>query len=108
MTPAHELLHEITQIVFNILFVMNARPEYVERGAKQGIHKKNHSEIWTPNVIGAKYQIKTVKSKDAEPSGFHKRIHWRRGHYRLQKYGVGLTQEKRIWIEPVLVGGKEQ
>lgn len=32
------------------------------------------------------------------------RTHWRRGHWRLQRHGEGLSQCKRIWIKPVMVG----
>ncbi len=35
------------------------------------------------------------------------RTHWRRGHWRLQRYGEGLSQCKRIWIKPVMVGSDQ-
>lgn len=31
------------------------------------------------------------------------RTHWRRGHWRQQRHGVGLSLVKRLWIKPVLV-----
>lgn len=36
-------------------------------------------------------------------------MHWRRGHFRMQRYGQGLELRRRIWIMPVLVlpGGEE-
>lgn len=37
-------------------------------------------------------------------SGGSLRTHWRRGHWRFQRHGEGLSQRKRIWIKPVLVG----
>lgn len=35
------------------------------------------------------------------------RTHWRRGHWRLQRHGEGLSQSKRIWIKPVMVGSDQ-
>jgi hypothetical protein len=32
------------------------------------------------------------------------RTHWRRGHWRMQPYGPQLSNYKRIWVRPVLVG----
>ena len=34
----------------------------------------------------------------------HKRAHWRRGHFREQRYGEGRAELKVIWIKPTLVG----
>lgn len=34
------------------------------------------------------------------------RVHWRRGHWRIQRHGQGLVERKRIWIKPVLVGSE--
>lgn len=32
------------------------------------------------------------------------RLHWRRGHWRMQPCGPKLSQVKRVWIRPMLVG----
>lgn len=32
------------------------------------------------------------------------RAHWRRGHYRMQRFGVQLAQQKLIFVQPTLVG----
>lgn len=34
--------------------------------------------------------------------------HWRRGHFRAQRYGTGLLESKIIWIAPVLVNFDEK
>ncbi|WP_143518111.1 hypothetical protein [Pseudomonas sp. PIC25] len=34
-----------------------------------------------------------------------KRAHWRKGHFRMQPYGVGASKRKVIFIEPTVVGG---
>lgn len=33
----------------------------------------------------------------------HRRPHWRRGHWKMQAFGAGLSQHKRLFIKPVLV-----
>lgn len=92
------------KFVFNLLYAMAARPEYIETGKRIGTHRKNKSEIWTPNIIGRKYAVK----RSGESSGDHAspRMHWRRGHFRHQPYGPNLTETKVIWIEPMLVNAK--
>ncbi len=35
------------------------------------------------------------------------RSHWRRGHWRNQPYGVGLSEHRLVWIKPVFVKGSE-
>lgn len=35
------------------------------------------------------------------------RSHWRRGHWRLQRYGTGLTLLKLLWIKPTVVNPSE-
>lgn len=40
-------------------------------------------------------------SKDVQP----KKIHWRKGHFRMQPYGLGAAKRKVIFIEPTIVGG---
>lgn len=90
--------------VFNTIFAMSARPEYVESGERLGTKKGTQSELWSPNVIGRKYAIKSHTF--AKASGGSVRLHWRRGHFRQQAYGIGLTQRRIIWIEPMMVGAK--
>lgn len=94
------LLH----LVFNLIFAMAARPEYIETGRKIGFHRKSNSEIWTPNIIGRKYAVKT--SAAAYGTGIKKRLHWRRGHFRQQRYGKNNAETKIIWLEPALIGAK--
>lgn len=101
-----DMLKRLPGIVFSLIFAMNARPELIERGRKVGTHKKSKSEIWEPNIIGRKYRIKTDGSGDG--TGSSKRMHWRRGHYRLQPFGPGRSETKTIWLEPMLVGLKNE
>jgi hypothetical protein len=36
-------------------------------------------------------------------SDVQRRPHWRRGHWKMQAHGPGLTQHKRLFIKPVIV-----
>jgi hypothetical protein len=100
-----EIIDSIARSVCNLLFIMAARPDYVEAGRRQGFHKKSKSELWTPNVIGKNYRIKTKAQGEGGTNGT-KRFHWRRGHFRHQAFGPQLMERKTIWIEPMMVGIK--
>jgi hypothetical protein len=95
----------LPNIIFNTLFAMAARPEYVESGKRIGNMKKSKSELWTPNIIGRKYATKYDPNAE---TGTHAspRMHWRRGHFRQQACGIGRLEHKIIWIEPMLVNAK--
>ena len=97
-------------IMFGTLLALQARPDLltkeklnsVVRDKKKGTVK----EFWSPNVIGKDYRLpekSPVHSTHASP-----RMHWRRGHFREQKYGVKLSQTRSIWIEPSLVNAGEK
>lgn len=95
-------LEKVIELSFNIIFAMISRPEFIGSGKKIGFHKKQKTEIWSPNILGAKYIYKRAASSDN--SNFKRRLHWRRGHFRNQRIGIGLTESKIIWIEPMIVG----
>lgn len=44
------------------------------------------------------------QGNDAQGDGYSVRTHWRRGHWRMQPCGPQLSQIKRVWIRPTLVG----
>lgn len=78
------------QVVFNLLFVMDARPDLVETARKLKTvrwKKRELRDLWQPNVVGARYRL---KSEPAGGTHASPRMHWRRGHYRLQGYGKRL------------------
>lgn len=99
-----EFMHLLCKIVFNLLLAAATRPELIEAGAKVGRHKKSGAEIWTPRFLGRKYRVQ-AKGESVSLGG-HIRWHWRSGHFRLQHFGQGRTEEKLIWIEPYQAGGK--
>lgn len=53
------------------------------------------------------YDEETVKprrdNEPGEPSRISPKPHWRRGHYRKQRCGPNLSEEKLLFIKPVLV-----
>lgn len=102
----NDLLHTLARLTFSILCALMARPELVEKeGRKLGFCKKTKSELWTPNRIGRRYQIKRTVAQDfGSQTGLSKRAHWRRGHFRNQPFGSESLERKIIWIEPMLIG----
>ncbi len=63
---------------------------------KQKLEKFSYSKI---HLLGGnlKKQYENLKTEiEVEP-------HWRRGHWRKQPYGKGLTETKLIWIKPTIV-----
>lgn len=95
---------ETARWVFNTIYAMSSRPEYIEGGERVGRYKQTQSEVWTPNIIGRKYAVKSTSFPNEKKGSV--RLHWRRGHFRQQAYGIGRTQHRVIWIEPMMVGGQ--
>lgn len=107
-----ELANKMYSLGVKLMLAMTARPQMIETGTCVRPAKIKHgrlrSELWSPNMIGARYQV--LRAKTEHQGGTHASpcLHWRRGHYRYQKYGPGLTLRKLIPIDPVLVGATEE
>ena len=105
-----ECCERLSVLMFKLLVVLNTRPNLVEPGncvrSARTRKGKPRSELWSPNIIGAKYRV--LRERTA-PTGTHAspRLHWRRGHLRNQAHGPGRTLRKLAWIEPTLVGMQE-
>lgn len=104
-----EFLNTLVELTFAVLLAIVARPSLMRRGERRGRHKKSGLPVWTPNVVGRDYRVRSESDgAHPHPDGHaRKRLHWRRGHFRLQPFGPGRTDRKIIWMEPVLVGGEE-
>lgn len=80
-----------SNILFNLLLLMENKPEIISReGSRRvGYHKKQRCDLWSPNILGAKYRIERVGLDQASERGSHAspRWHWRSGHWREQGYG---------------------
>lgn len=96
-------LHSIT---LRLMLLMQFRPEFVVEGREvrpaRNDRKKTAIALWSPNVIGAGYAMRTERSEPSE-TGISPRSHWRRGHWRSQAYGEGMLLRKTLWIEPVYI-----
>lgn len=92
-TPADvEFNDRCTNILFNLLLLMEARPEIIskEGSRRVGYHKKRRCELWSPNILGRGYRIgRPTPTDPTADKGTHAspRWHWRRGHWREQGYG---------------------
>lgn len=97
-------------LALKLILVMNARPEQVSRGSLLRSVKPKRTgdprvEYWSPNVLGRSYSVATEGDTTAAPGEQgHRRMHWRRGHFRQQPHGPNMSLRKTIWLEPCLVG----
>jgi hypothetical protein len=106
------------QLAIQVMLAMVSRPDLVTsgsciRGGKTSGKFKDSPkpEVWSPNVIGKTYTIKSERSDEDSGTGTHAspRTHWRVGHFRLyepcpeNRWKVS----KQIWIEPVLVSARK-
>ncbi|MGH9846383.1 MAG: hypothetical protein ACREEM_47395, partial [Blastocatellia bacterium] len=101
-----DVINHLARIAINALLTFDARPELREPGARVKTKTKHRGrrETWSPNWVGRSYSIsrQTATGTHASP-----RMHWRRGHWRMQPHGPNRSEHKLIWIEPVLIGGSE-
>jgi hypothetical protein len=116
--PEIQFIDRLRALAINLLLIMSTRPELVETTStlvtsdNKGFGKistREDRQRWSPNWIGREYRIKTTtraKTTTVDAKRTSPEIHWRRGHYREQPYGEKLSKKKTIWMEPVLIGGK--
>ncbi len=87
-------------------------PEDLPAHLKTNLEKANtkrkkeiaKTDIATSGFTKIKYVgfgIKTTRPK--ETTGKEVAVHWRRGHWRNQKFGVNLSESKLVWIMPTIV-----
>lgn len=97
----------LPQAAFQIILAMLACPEMIEAGVlvrhqsnKKGRIKK---ALWSPNFFGKAYLKYDVVVGDPGEASC-RRPHWRRGHFRHQRYGPGNKAIRVLWIQPMLIG----
>lgn len=139
-----EITKKVCSLIFKLLVVLNTRPALVETGQIARKAKFNHktgaqeqSELWNPNIIGAKYRTLRQPGTGTHASP---RWHWRRGHLTHVRIGslkspdfVSITalprredgeidwlkvpdetreafwrSHKRHWVEPTLINFDEE
>lgn len=101
-------VRRMTTLAVNLILAATSMPEMISRERILRPAKKDGKEVirralWKPNFIGEHFRIQ-YEHKDAEGTHRSPHAHWRRGHWRNQRYGEKLSQVKRIWIQPVFVG----
>jgi hypothetical protein len=106
----------VSRLLYNLVLIMTASPALIEPGScvrKATGRPGRTQELWNPNFFGRTYRIKqglaaperTAGDVEALSGGHHAspRTHWRRGHFRHQRHGIGSLEIKVLWIEPLLV-----
>lgn len=97
----------IPRAAFQIILAMLAAPELIEAGTLirsfKDKKRRQPSDAWHPNFFGRAYR--RYENIVGEPSEHGpRRMHWRRGHFRHQRFGEGRRAIKVVWIKPILVG----
>jgi hypothetical protein len=98
---------KLNKFIINLLTALAAEPDLRENGKvlsrlklKRGEPDKIYRE---PKWIGRR--ISTQRSIDE--NGINIRCHWRRGHFRRQRFGKNNILEKIIFIKPTLVNDEK-
>lgn len=110
------VLEEVTRLVFNLVCYLN----YPERDQEKRLNDPRAHE----KVRRAKGKTRKIAEARARQDGcrwinfcgyrtsFDRRAmlggtaigHWRRGHWRNQRFGKALTETRLLWIRPTMVG----
>jgi len=121
----HETTKDLLNVIGNALLYLSIYQEEVDaqwsddapkslvtkaESPKPRLRKKAHDELWGLGYSKIRYCRSTSEpnksmSIDNDPSVAK---HWRRGHWRNQPYGKGLSERKLIWLKPCLVGKLEK
>jgi hypothetical protein len=100
-------LEKLGVVVFGMLLALQARPALLTAAVREKVVKatsdRPQREFWTPTYIGKGYYPKREGASGTHASP---RMHWRRGHFRQQAFGVQRSERKVIWLEPCLVSAK--
>jgi hypothetical protein len=101
-------VQKMTNLAVNLLLAMTSDNELVTKErmlrptkSKNGVVVRR--ALWKPNFIGEHYQ---VHYEHDAPQGSHRspHAHWRRGHWRNQRFGPKNSLSRTVWIAPVFVG----
>lgn len=103
-----KVVNRMSNLAINILLAMTTQPELISperviRAAKKDGKRVVRRALWKPNFIGEHFRI---VYEHGDGAGTHRSpyAHWRKGHWRNQRYGEKLSLVKRLWIQPVFVG----
>lgn len=84
---------------------MEARLKRLKGSGKAAKLQRQLPRAYDRIVIGPKVVPKPPS--ETRGAGHAKAPHWRRGHFRNQRHGPAFSQQRLIWIEPIIVHGDE-
>lgn len=124
----HPVYKKALQIVVNALCYVTAYPDDIETAwpdgtpasllgkANSGTSKERaraQSKLaslgYSPVNLCGKHFEEEVKRAGIDPGAIKKgsvAMHWRRGHWRRQAHGTGLSLRKMVWVMPTMVNKK--
>jgi hypothetical protein len=114
-----DVLQSIKSIGLNLMILLQEYPEYIAtqtvktnpagRGFGSGKTNKQKS-LGGARVIGSDFNIRRESDNIAtrihspnQGQASTKKPHFRRGHWRRQRRGIGLTDHHYIWIKPKFI-----
>lgn len=122
---AHPIVRPFLPVLFNCIFYLTQFPEHItldfppetprnlvkQATTAPGTNKREQAEIEIRRrgfsrvryVADPAIADESALNEVRQNSGVPASTHWRRGHWRRQPHGPGLTLIKRLWIKPVLV-----
>ena len=113
-----ERARRVVSMALQLLLILQEEPRLMEEQkllvppvvVGKGEHKKTlRPSLFEPRWIGKHYRIPR-EQKNGDGHHASPILHWRCGHWRSQRWGLGRRDVKTIWIEPTMVNadsGKE-
>lgn len=80
--------------------------ERLKNPAKKAKALKKAAKLIDYIIIKPAPEHEKVFSAGGGAQSGHRKVHWRRGHYRMHRHGVGLKEVKLLFIAPTLVGAE--
>ena len=85
----------------NIMNLMQNGSEKEQKKAKAKAKSLGYRQIYLCGTAVQKSNSNIVEISDSDK---HKITHWRRGHWRNQRYGEKRMLSKLLWIKPMIIG----
>lgn len=114
-----QYIHSMLPVLFNCIFYLAQYPESIvekyqddtpkgliekiNRATTETQKNRNRKKINDHGYSRIKFVHSVIKSESNIETGREVSTHWRRGHWRNQPYGHGLSSHKYLWIHPTVV-----
>jgi len=117
-----ELMHHCAALLFNALFYLESIEHHLPEPSPGRDTPPKQVALWLGQP-SRRHKLKSSLTADgyavvrlvggeldspssgAGQTGLSRRVHWRRGHWRMQPHGPQKSLRRRQWIKPILVGG---